>query len=319
MRLRKGGGAAALAAGLVAGVAVATAPPQAVAAQASGSRPYITSQEAVAWEGRPFDARIRYGPDPLQFGKLRIPKGAGPFPVAVIVHGGCWLSIADNDYMDPVAQALTEAGWATWNLEFRRLDQPGGAWPGIFRDVAMGTDHLREVARSFPLDLAHVLTVGHSSGGHLALWLASRHRIPEGADLHDADPLPVQGVVSLAGIADLVHYHQMNVEACGDTPTQLLGGTPPPESPRTAEASPAALLPIGVPQLLLTGEDDYAVPPAHGEAYAALAATKGEEATHHVIPRASHFEIVAPWTEPWKQAWGLILPFLDRLRGTPGR
>ena len=126
-------------------------------------------------------------------------------------------------------------------------------------------------------------------------------------------------MVSLAGIADLVHYHEMRVEACGDTPTQLLGGTPPTESPCTAQASPAALLPTGVPQLLITGEDDYAVPRAHGDAYAALAAAKGQEAVHHVIPHASHFEIVAPWTEPWMEAWGLILPFLDRVRGRAGR
>ena len=302
--------------GLAAAALVSLAPVSG-SAQQPGAPPYITSREATAWEGRPFDARIPYGPDPLQFGELRLPEGPGPFPVAVLVHGGCWLSLASNDYMDPVAQALTAAGWATWNLEFRKLDEPGGAWPGIFRDVAAGTDHLREVARAHSLDLDRVVTVGHSSGGHLALWLPSRHRIPEGAELHDPHPLPVRGVVSLAGIADLVHYHDMHVEACGDTPTQLLGGTPPPESPRTAQASPAALLPTGVPQLLVTGEDDYAVPPAHGEAYAALAASKGQEATHHVIARSSHFEIVAPWTEPWKEAWGHIRPFLERVGGSP--
>ncbi len=298
---------------------LAFAVPASAAAQVAEAARYITSREAVAWEGRPFDALVPYGADSLQFAELRLPAGPGPFPVAVVVHGGCWLSIAGNDYMDPVAEALTAAGWATWNVEFRRLDEPGGAWPGIFRDVAAATDHLRQVARHHPLDLDHVVTVGHSSGGHLALWLASRHRIPTGAELHDADPIPIHGVVSLAGIADLAHYHGMNVPACGDTPTQLLGGTPPPESPRTAQASPAALLPTGVPQLLLTGADDYAVPPAHGEAYAALAVAKGQEAVHHVIPRSSHFEIVAPWTDPWKEAWGFILPFLERVRTSTRR
>lgn len=301
----------------------------AAALTASGARPveaqvdprprYISSREAVAWEGRPFDARLSYGPDSLQFGELRLPSGPGPFPVAVVIHGGCWLSIADNDYMDPVAEALTAAGWATWNLEFRKLDEPGGAWPGIFQDIAAGADHLRDVARSYPLDLPRVVAVGHSSGGHLALWLASRHRIPPAAELYDEDPLPFRGVVSLAGIADLAQYHAMNVPACGDAPTRLLGGTSPDRSPRTVEASPAALLPAGVPQLLITGEDDYAVPPAHGEAYAALASSLGQAATHHVIPRSSHFEIVAPWTDPWKEAWGLILPFLERIGSGRGR
>jgi acetyl esterase/lipase len=271
----------------------------------------------VAWEGRPFDAQVRYGPEAKQFGELRLPRGPGPHPVAVVLHGGCWLSIADNDYMDPVAEALTQAGWATWNLEFRTLDEPGGAWPGIFRDVAAGTDHLREVARTYPLDLEHVVAVGHSSGGHLALWLGSRHRIAPGSDLYDTEPLPVHGVVSLAGIADLAHYHGMQVPACGDTPSRLLGGADPSSSDRTGEASPAALLPTGAPQLLVTGIDDYAVPPAHGEAYAALAAAKGQDVSHHVIPGSSHFEIVAPWTEAWKAVWARVAPFLERIRSRP--
>jgi len=275
---------------------------------------YITSREAVAWEPRPYDARISYGPDSLQYGELRLPSGSGPFPVAVVIHGGCWLSIANNDYMDGVAQRLTQAGWATWNLEFRRIDQPGGAWPGIFRDVAAGTDNLRALAHDYPLDLAHVVTVGHSSGGHLALWLASRSRIPSGAELHDDDPLPIQGVVSLAGIADLVQYEAMRVPACGDTPARLLGGVSPSESPRTGQASPAALMPNGVPELLITGDDDYAVPPAHGEAYVRLASSRGQEAVHHVISHSSHFEIVAPESRPWHDAWAFIEPFLDRIR-----
>ncbi|HSG09787.1 MAG TPA: alpha/beta hydrolase [Longimicrobiales bacterium] len=283
-------------------------------AQAQEPPRYITAGEAIAWAPRPYDARVSYGADPLQYGELRLPAGQGPFPVAVVVHGGCWLSIADNDYMDPVAERLTQAGWATWNLEFRRIDEPGGAWPGIFRDVAGGTDFLRSLAGDYPLDLDHVVTVGHSSGGHLALWLSARGRIAADAELYDEDPLPIHGVVSLAGIADLAHYHEMRVPACGDTPSRLLGGVAPTDSPRTAQASPAALLPTDVPQILITGDDDYAVPPAHGEAYAALAVRRGQEAVHHVIPNSSHFEIVAPESKPWQDAWVFVEPFLNRIR-----
>ena len=290
--------------------------PSPAGAQEAANAMYITAAEAVAWEPLPHDARIPYGSESVQYGELRLPEGPGPHPVAVVIHGGCWLSIATNDYMDPVAAALTDAGWATWNLEFRTIDQPHGSWPGIFQDIAQGTDKLRELQWEFPLDLDHVVTVGHSSGGHLALWAASRHRIPEGAELHDADPLPIHGVISLAGIADLEHYAHMRVEACGDTPSQLLGGVDPSESDRTAIASPAALLPTGVPQLLVTGDDDYAVPPAHGDAYAETARSRGQEAVHHVIPNSSHFEIVAPWTEPWKTAWDFIQPFLNRIRAS---
>jgi acetyl esterase/lipase len=293
---------------------VALVGPSPAGAQEPANAMYITAAEAVAWEPLPHDARIAYGPEPLRFGELRLPEGLGPHPVAVVIHGGCWLSIATNDYMDAVAAALTDAGWATWNLEFRTIDQPGGSWPDIFQDIAQGTNKLRELEDEYRLDLDHVVTVGHSSGGHLALWAASRHRIPEGSELHDPDPLPVHGVVSLAGIADLEHYAGMGVEACGDTPAQLLGGENPSESDRTALASPAALLPTGVPQLLVTGDDDYAVPPAHGDAYAERARSRGQDAVHHVISNSSHFEIVAPWTEPWKNAWTFIQPFLHRIR-----
>lgn len=281
---------------------------------------YITAEEAVAWEGLPWDARIAYGPDERHFGELRLPPGAGPHPVAVVLHGGCWMSLADHDYMDPVAAALTEAGWATWNLEFRAVDQEGGAWPGIFRDVAAGIDHLREVARDHPLDLERVVAVGHSSGGHLALWAAARARIPEGADLHAPGPLPLHAVVGLAAIADVEHYHGLGIgwdDGCGDAPVRLLGGHAPSDVPeRLSQASPAALGPTGVPRLLLTGADDRAVPPEHGEAYVAGAVAGGEEAEHHVLPRSAHFEIVAPWTPAWQEAWALVGPFLDRIRAS---
>ncbi len=281
--------------------------------------PYISAGEAVAWAPLPHDALLRYGPAPQHFGELRVPDGPGPFPVAVVLHGGCWLSIADNDYLDPVAARLTEAGWATWNLEFRALDQEGGAWPGLLRDVADGVDHLRVVARDHPLDLERVVTVGHSSGGHLALWAAARPRIPEGTPLHDADPLPVRAVVGLAAMADPLHYHELGIDwdaGCGDAATRLLGGIAPPDAPeRLAQASPAALLPLGAPQLLFTGEDDRAVPPVVGQRYAERARAAGDDAEHHVLPGAAHFELVAPWTPAWDRAWQRMGPFLDAVRG----
>lgn len=284
---------------------------------------YLTAAEVVARESLPADARIAYGPADQHFGELRLPSGAGPWPVAVVVHGGCWMSMADHDYMDPVAAALTEAGWATWNVEFRALDQEGGAWPGIFQDLADAVDHLRTVAEDHPLDLERVVAVGHSSGGHLALWAASRPRIPEGAELHAPEPLPLRGVVGLAAIADLEHYHAMGIDwddGCGDASTRLLGGTPPPEAPeRVAQASPAALLPTGVPQLLLTGVDDRAVPPEHGDHYAAAAARAGQDATHHRIGASAHFEIVTPGTPAWQEVWAHVEPFLARVAESGGR
>lgn len=132
-----------------------------------------------ALPSRPADARVTYGADPLQFGDLRLPSGKGPFPVAVVIHGGCWVStFATLQNTAAMADALRDAGIATWNVEYRRLDNPGGGWPGTFTDVGIAADHVRVLAKTYPLDLSRVLAVGHSAGGHLALWLAGRSAAP---------------------------------------------------------------------------------------------------------------------------------------------
>ena len=293
-------------------------PPTLASVSAASPAGYITAEEAVGWGELPADAVLSYGPASRQVAELRTPEGDGPHPVAVVLHGGCWTSLADQGYMDAVAVALTEAGWATWNLEFRSIDEEGGAWPGIFRDVGAGIDHLREVADVHRLDLDRVAAVGHSSGGHLALWAAARHRIPSGSVLHTPDPLRLRAVVGLAAMADLEHYHALGIDwddGCGDAATQLLGGVPPPDAPeRVAQASPSALQPSGVPQLLLTGADDRAVPPTIGETYAAQARAAGAEVEHHIVDRAAHFELVAPWTGAWATVWRLVEPFLQEVR-----
>src|SRR5262245_16696255 len=148
---------------------------------------FIGPQQVDALPSIPADQRIRYGSQPEQFGDLRMPKGVSArVPVAVVLHGGCWKArhgelVADVRNTAPVASALTELGIATWNLEYRRIDNPGGGWPGTFEDVAAGVDRLRMVAASFPLDLTRVIIVGHSAGGHLGTWVAARRRFPDAA------------------------------------------------------------------------------------------------------------------------------------------
>src|SRR5215472_590357 len=125
--------------------------------------------------------RFAYGPDPVQFVELRVPEAAGPHPVAIVVHGGFWRNIYGLDYIRPVCDSLTAAGIVTWNLEYRRLGNPGGGWPGTFEDVAAGAEYLRSIAAQFNLDLHRVISIGHSAGGHLALWLASQGKLLSGA------------------------------------------------------------------------------------------------------------------------------------------
>ena len=214
-----------------------------------------------------YDARIAYGDDSLQHGDLRLPKGAGPYPVAVVIHGGCWRAWQTYRNIERLAETLTEAGWATWNLEYRTVDRPAGGWPGTFLDVGAGTDYLREVAKLYPLDLTRVVTVGHSAGGHLALWVAGRPRVPSGV-LHSDDPLHIAGAIGLGGIADLRSFHELVQDPCGDGVTLVTGGTPATTPDRYSQGSPGELLPIGVPQLLIHGADDHNVPLPHVQAYA---------------------------------------------------
>ncbi len=233
----------------------------------SGRADYISGQEALSRPPRRADARLSYGADRLQFGDLRVPEGPGPHPVLVVLHGGCWTTIATLQYLDEFAEALTKRGWATWNIEYRVVGQAGGGWPGTFLDVGEGIDYLRQIASSRRLDLDRVVLVGHSSGGHLALWAAGRPRIPPTSEIHANDPLPVKGAISLGGLGDLQAFSDDGNRACSPgIISDLLGGAPSLLAARYRAASPRELLPLGVPQLLLTGAADGSVPPDHVKA-----------------------------------------------------
>ncbi|HKK93411.1 MAG TPA: alpha/beta hydrolase [Longimicrobiales bacterium] len=263
--------------------------------------------------------RVAWGGDTASFGELRRPSGPGPHPVAVVIHGGCWRTTADLSYMRHVAGALPELGLATWSIEFRRVDQEGAAWPAIFRDVGRAVDHLRKLADVRSLDLERVVTVGHSSGGHLALWTAARTGLPstgEAGGIRGDSPLRISGVVGLAPITGLEDFHGRPDRSCPETAVpDLLGGGPDLPSERLDIADPARLVPLGVPQLLVTGALDDTVPPAHVRAFAELASAAGDRVTHVEVERAGHFEVVAPWTDVWSAD---VAPAIRRFIGGPG-
>lgn len=240
----------------------------------------------------PGDERIPYGEDPSQFGQLRLPSGPGPHPVVVYLHGGCWLSEYDLAHAAHACAALTDAGVATWSLEYRRLGASGGGWPATFNDVARGADHLRTLAAEKHLDLSRVIAAGHSAGGHLAAWLAARPRVPAGDPLHTPAALAIRGVVSIAGLIDLAHASELRL--CGGTMDLLLGGTPREVPDRYAVASPYELLPLGVPQVLVSGGRDTIVPVAIAERYAARAKDRGDTVQTITVEDADHFDLIDP-------------------------
>ena len=267
----------------------------------SASAELLKPLEVNAIPASPPDLTLAYGSDANQFGQLFLPRGPGPFPVAVVIHGGCWKKFADLKNTVPMSDALRQAGIATWNVEYRRVDNEGGGWPGTYRDIGAAVDYLRTLAVDYPLDLQRVVVVGHSAGGHLALWAAARHRLPERSPLYVKNPLPIRGAVNLAGPGRLQSLSAEHLQkVCGSVPvTQLLGGEIEQVADHVREGSPAEMLPIGVPQILITGSLDWLIPPALGEEYVALARKAGDDARMTVVERAGHFEVIAPTTPAW--------------------
>jgi len=255
---------------------------------------------------------VPYGPDADQFGELWAPKGPGPHPTVVFLHGGCWnANLPGLELMDYAAEDLRERGFAVWNLEYRRLGA-GGGYPATFKDVAAGIDLLRKLAKENSLDLKHVVLVGHSSGGQLALWAAARAKLSKISPIASVDPLPVAGVVTLGGIDDLQLYQRVGPQACGGSATisaLVTGGRPPGRANYFLDTSPPELLPIGVRQIVVSGDLDLIVPPVFGADYVAKATKAGDNAEAVDIPRAGHFDLIDPLSDGWKR----VEPLIDEL------
>ncbi|MFJ9173896.1 alpha/beta hydrolase [Streptomyces sp. NPDC102360] len=276
-----------------------------------------SDQDIVEWlPPKPADRRIRYGTDPLQFGDLRLPERNAPdgHPVVVFVHGGGWSANWNMNYGDPLVAALTDAGVATWSLEFRRVGHVGGGWPGTFLDVGAGLDHLRTLAGPHNLDLDRVVVVGHSSGGHLGVWAAGRHRIPEHSPLYVPDPLPVSGVVSLSGALDLSYRFE-------ETTIRTLLGADADDvkdaEARLEAASPMQMLPLGIPVKVVVGSADnlrYLISDARD--FTARATQLGDTVDLSCLEGANHFDVVDPDGPAWEVAAGATFELL-RHEATP--
>ncbi len=269
----------------------------------------MSASDVVALPQPEPDHRLPYGDDPLQFGELRVPEGEGPFPVVIVIHGGCWLAQYDLGYMSAFADALTAAGVATWSIEYRRVGDVGGGWPGTFQDVGDAADFLLEIALDYELNLDRVAAVGHSAGGHLALWLAGRKWLDVEDPLRGEGPLALNGVVALAGIPDLAAYAAP--EGCGAAVSGLLGGEPDEVPDRVQRASPIAMVPFGVTQTLVIGEHDSIVPKSQAEGFIDAARQLGDTVAVSTILGAGHFELVDPSHEGFEIIRGAVLEALE--------
>lgn len=295
---------------LSAGCAQRTAPTR---DEGASSGRLMTPGDLVSLPARAPDRRVAYGDDSSQYGELRVPPGSGPHPVVVLIHGGCFkAAYATTRDLAPMGDALKDGGIATWNVEYRRLGQSGSGWPGTYLDIGRAVNHLRALAREYPLDLGRVVLVGHSAGGHLAMWAAARARLPAASPLYAPDPLPVRGVIDLAGPVDMTANVPGYEALCRDSViTSLLGGSPAAVPERYAQASPIKLLPLGIPQVLILGTHEDFVPLPLAEAYAQAAAGAGDPVRLLVIPGAGHFEIASPRASTWPLVESAIRSLLD--------
>ena len=254
----------------------------------------------------PFDKRLQYGQNPQHFAELRIPDGRGPFPFLFVIHGGFWQSAYDLSHIGHLCAALTREGTITCNLEYRRLGDSGGGWPGTFQDVSLATDHILETVSSDPrVDSARTAVLGHSAGGHLALWLVSRHRIPKASPLHGTQKYPLDSAVSLAGVCDLRMAFQQRLG--NGVVARLIGGTPDQYPDRYDAGSPIELLSAGVKQVLVHGTADNVVPVSQSEGFVERAEEVGEHPILVKLDGVGHFEPIDPESDAWSAVVGAVL------------
>jgi acetyl esterase/lipase len=244
----------------------------------------------------PADARLAYGTDPNQFGELRLPKDSkSPFPVVMNIHGGYWRAKYNLAHCGHLCAALTARGIATWNLEYRRVGDHGGGWPGTFEDIRSGYRFLSSIAKKYNFDPVKVLVMGHSAGAQLALCLAG----------HEPS---VKHVVSLAGVVDLQQAWELHLS--DNAVVEFLGGTPKEVPEHYHEADPMQLK-VPATQWLIHGAADDTVPPFLSRNYTQQKKSRGEDVHYLEISTAGHFDLIDPHSAAWPKVEGTVLHLLQ--------
>jgi acetyl esterase/lipase len=237
--------------------------------------------------------QFQYGSDPSQFAELFLPSAPVSRGVAVVVHGGYWKSEYGAELGAPLAADLASRGYPSWNIEYRRKGN-GGGWPETFLDVASGIDLLRNVAKSYELDLSRVVALGHSAGGHLAVWAAGREKLPSGAPGSASDSpnyLPLTAVVSQSGVLDLNEAARLRLD--DDAVLNLLGFDKEEDPESFRIVNPIEHLPIAASIFAVHTTEDDTVPVSQSADYAARALETGSACELHLTP-GDHYVLIDP-------------------------
>jgi len=276
------------------------------------AKPVMTWPDLLERPRPAADRRIAYGGDPLQFVELWLPEGAGPYPVVLMLHGGCWLTdVADRTIMNWIADDLRRRGIAVWNVEYRGVDRAGGGYPGTFRDVAAAADMLARDGAGLGLRTGRIVAIGHSAGGHLALWLADRPALPAASPLRGDSPARIAVAISQGGLPDLEFSSNTVDHGCGTEGARKMAGEPAPGRPDIyADTSPIAMTPGDAIRIQINTAEDRIAPPDYAAAYRDALAAKGKEVRTITVPDEAHVELIAPDSGAWAETVPLILEAL---------
>ncbi len=260
--------------------------------------------------------KYHYGDDPSQWGELFLPEAATPRGVVVVIHGGYWRSQYGAELGEPLARDLAAHGMAAWNLEYRRAGN-GGGWPHTFEDVLAGIDKLGDIAGEHGLKLDRVVALGHSAGGHLAVWAAGRSRLGQlgaaNADQQlqrrgDGDgAVHLTGVVSQSGVLDLAAAERLNLSNCAVS--NFMGGSSEKYPKRHQFADPMSALPLRVPVYAVHGTEDDSVPMSLSESYAGAAKAAGAPVQFLKVP-GDHFALIDPKAAAYRKSRELVQQLL---------
>jgi acetyl esterase/lipase len=239
----------------------------------------VSADDILSRPQPPPDERIAYGTDANQFLDVRLPRQPGPHSGLLNIHGGYWRAQYDLAHTGRLCDALRAAGIATFNIEYRRVGNAGGGWPGTFEDIRSAYRFIQQERSRFQLNSDHLVVMGHSAGGQLALCLA-------------AHELSLRRVISLAGVVDLKKAYALHLS--NDAVVEFLGGKPDAVPEHYREADPIELSIPRARQWLLHGSEDDTVPPEISHDYFVHKKRGSEQVELLEIPRASHFDLIDP-------------------------
>ncbi|MEH1164969.1 alpha/beta hydrolase [Micromonospora sp. CPCC 205539] len=247
------------------------------------------------------DRTVAYGDHPDQVADLRRPARSGPArPLVIVVHGGFWRAEYDRRHTGPLAAALAASGYPVAQLEYRRTGQPGGGWPGTMTDVVTGVAELPGLAaEALPGQVsgAAPILVGHSAGGHLALYVAA------------TAPATVGGVLALAPVADLGEAYRRDLDS--GAVAALLGGGPAQFPDRYAATDPRGLVPTRVRTVVMHGSLDQQVPVTMSRDFVAFARAAGSDISLVELPECEHFGLINPEATAWPRVLDMLRSLHD--------